>query len=110
MIVATIEDTVAGFASLSPYMHKHGYRTSVENSIYVAEEYRGNCVGTKLLDALLKDAKERGFHSVFARIEATQDASKALHKKFGYKHTGSEKEVARKFGRWCDIDVMQRIL
>jgi phosphinothricin acetyltransferase len=47
---------------------------------------------------------------VLARIEATTEASLALHTKLGFETVGVEREVARKFGRWIDVVLMQLIL
>nr|MBA2437898.1 GNAT family N-acetyltransferase [Acidimicrobiia bacterium] len=37
-------------------------------------------------------------------------ASIALHRRHGFTLVGVEREVGRKFGRWLDVAVMQRLL
>ncbi|MEM7341574.1 MAG: N-acetyltransferase family protein [Actinomycetota bacterium] len=106
----TVEPEIAGFASLSFYRDRAGYRTSVEDSIYVADEHQGTGVGGKLLAELITIASNRGFHCVFARIVDAQPASMALHTRHGFELVGIEREVARKFGRWHDVALMQRML
>ncbi len=47
---------------------------------------------------------------MFARIVAGHEASIALHRAQGFEMVGTEREVGRKFGRWLDVSVMQRLL
>ena len=113
-IVAVDEDRpgspVAGFASLSPYKDRAAYSTTVEDSVYVDRRASGQGVGTMLLSRLVDIARESGFHAVMARIEASGTASRALHSKCGFQLVGIERQVGRKFNRWLDVAVMQRLL
>jgi len=63
-----------------------------------------------LLGELITLATSHGFHAMFARIVAGHDASIALHRSHGFEMVGTEREVGRKFGRWLDVSVMQRLL
>ncbi len=110
VLVAEVEDQVLGFASLSPFNKKDGYRTTVENSIYVDPSAQELGIGSRLLEELLVVATSSGFHAVIARIGGRNDASIALHEKHGFITVGVEREVGRKFGRWQDVVVMQTIL
>ena len=104
------ESGVVGFASLSPYKPRPAYRTTVETSVYVDRDFRGSGIAVALMNELLTTARTHGFHSVIARIEASQEPSLALHKKVGFTHVGTEREVGRKFGRWLDVSIMQAVL
>jgi phosphinothricin acetyltransferase len=101
---------VAGFASLSPYKDRAAYSTTVEDSVYVDRRAAGQGVGTLLLTRLVDIARASGFHAVMARIEASGAASRALHAKCGFQLVGIERQVGRKFNRWLDVAVMQRLL
>ena len=101
---------VVGFGSLSPYRSRPAYATSVEDSVYVDESVRGQGVGRLVLADLVRLAEVHGFHAVMARIVGGHDASIALHKACGFEIVGVEKEIGRKFGRWLDVVVMQRLL
>lgn len=101
---------VVGFAALSPYRERAAYRTSVEDSVYVRRDRGGQGIGTLLLQELLDIAEGSGFHSVFARIEATGEASRALHARCGFRLVGIERETGRKFNRWLDVALMQCLL
>jgi phosphinothricin acetyltransferase len=111
VLVAEADDgTVAGFASLSPYKERPAYRTTVEDSVYVHRECQGRGVGSLLLGELLSTATAHGFHAMMGRIVGGHDASINLHARFGFDVVGTEREVGRKFGRWLDVVVMQKLL
>lgn len=110
VVVAEVEGTVVGFASLSPYRDRPAYRTTVEDSVYVHPDHRGTGVGRALLSEVVDVAAARGFHSVMARIVGGHDASIRLHASLGFAQVGVEREVGRKFGRWLDVVVMQKLL
>jgi len=110
VIVGDEGGEVVGFASLSPYRPRPGYATAVEDSIYVAAQHRGKGVGRALLDEAVVMARTHGFHSVIARVGAAQEASVALHQACGFDLVGIEREIGRKFGRWVDVTILQRLL
>jgi L-amino acid N-acyltransferase YncA len=110
VLVAADDGEVVGFASLSPYRDRPAYSTTVEDSVYVATEARGRGVGRMLLEELVKLATQHGFHTIMARIVGGHEASIALHRSVGFEVVGTEREVGRKFGRWLDVVVMQRLL
>ncbi len=101
---------MVGFGSLSPWRDRPAYSTSVEDSLYVRDDQRGQGVGRALLADLLERASAHGFHAVFARIVGGHQASIALHEALGFEVAGVEREVGRKFGRWLDVVVMERLL
>ena len=101
---------VRGFGSLSPYRSRPAYRTTVEDSVYVDESARGQGVGKGLLAELVRLAGSHGFHAVIARIVGGHDASISLHKACGFDVIGVEREVGRKFGKWLDVVLMQRLI
>ena len=101
---------VGGFASLSPYRPRPAYATTVEDSVYVRRDLRGQGVGRLLLGDLVQLARDHGFHSVVGRIVGDHDASIALHAACGFDQVGREREVGRKFKRWLDVVLMQKML
>ena len=102
--------TVLGYGALSEYKDRSGYRSTVENSVYVLRDVARRGIGKQILLHLLETATVSGFHSVIARIEAQSLASRGLHSSCGFELVGIEKQVARKFGKWLDIAVMQKSL
>jgi len=109
-IVAEDGDEVVGFGSLSPYRDRPAYSTTVEDSVYVQRDRQGTGVGKLLLGELVRVATMHGFHAVIARIVGGHDASIRLHESQRFERVGVEREVGRKFGRWLDVVVMERLL
>ena len=101
---------MVGFGALSPYKERAAYRTSVEDSVYVRRDRGGQGIGRLLLTELLDIAASSGFHTMFARIEASGEASRALHSRCGFRLVGIERETGRKFNRWLDVALMQCLL
>jgi phosphinothricin acetyltransferase len=110
--IVAVDDAgeVIGFGSLSPFKERPAYATTVEDSVYVRRDRRGEGVARALLEELLRLAAEYGFHSVIARIVGGHEASIALHERCGFTIVGTEREVGRKFGRWLDVVEMQRMV
>ena len=109
-IVAEVDGEVIGFASLSPWKDRPAYRTSVEDSVYVHRDHQGRGIGRLLLERLVDVANQSGFHAIFGRIVGGHDASIALHRAAGFEQVGIEKEVGRKFGKWLDVVLMEKLL
>jgi phosphinothricin acetyltransferase len=109
-VVAVDVAGVVGFASLSPYKERAAYRTTVEDSVYVARHRGGEGIGRLLMTHVVEVARASGFHAVMARIEAGGLASRALHAACGFELVGIERQVGRKFNRWLDVAVMQLLL
>jgi L-amino acid N-acyltransferase YncA len=107
VVAVTAQGEVAGFGSLSPYRPKPAYATTVEDSIYVRADYRGQGVGRAVLAEVVRLAKVHGFHAVIGRIVGDNQASIALHRVCGFELIGVEREVGRKFGQWLDVVAMQ---
>jgi phosphinothricin acetyltransferase len=110
VLVAEIDGQVVGFASLSEYRSRPAYRTTVEDSVYVDQSSRGRGVGSALLVELVELARARGFHCMIGRIVGGHEKSIALHMAAGFDIVGTEREVGRKFGRWLDVVLVQRLL
>jgi phosphinothricin acetyltransferase len=110
VVVAEDAGAVVGFGSLSKWRDRPAYSTTVEDSIYVARDRQGQGIGSLLLDELVGTATRHGFHACMARIVGGHDASIAVHAKSGFEVVGTEREVGRKFGRWLDVVLMERLL
>ncbi len=101
---------VVGFGALGPYRSRPAYSTTVEDSVYVRRDQHRQGIGRALLDELVRLATMHGFHAVIGRIVGGHQASIALHRACGFEMVGIEKEIGRKFGRWLDVVVMERLL
>ncbi len=110
VLVAETQGIIVGFSTISTFRPWSGFRFTVENSVYVRPENRGQGVAKLLLPALIDAARQLNIHTIVAGIEATNDISIALHEKFGFIEVAHFKEVGFKFGRWMDLKFMQLIL
>jgi len=109
-VVAVRGGEILGFGSLSAYRPRPAYATTVEDSVYVHHDARRQGVGSAILDELLRVATTHGFHAVMARVVGGHEASIQVHRACGFELVGVEKEVGRKYGRWLDVVLMQRLL
>jgi L-amino acid N-acyltransferase YncA len=111
-VVLVVEDDgeVVGFGALSQYRERAGYATTVEDSVYVHEDHRGKGVGRLLLAELVERATAHGFHALMAKVVGDHQASINLHAAAGFDVVGHEREVGRKFGRWLDVVLLERLL
>jgi L-amino acid N-acyltransferase YncA len=110
IFVAESGDRMVGWASLSPYNSRHGYRMTVEDSVYLDAGWRGRGLGTALLRELVQAATACGHHTIIAAISAEQAPSVALHQKQGFVMAGRLTQVGHKFGGWLDVVYMQLVL
>jgi L-amino acid N-acyltransferase len=110
VLVAVDGGEVVGFGSLSPWRDRPAYRTTVEDSVYVRRDALGRGIGRVVLAGLVDVATAHGFHACMARIVGGHEASIALHRSCGFEIVGTEREVGRKFGRWLDVVLMERLL
>jgi phosphinothricin acetyltransferase len=110
VLVAELDGAVAGYASFGDFRAWDGYRHTVENSIYVRADARGQGIGSLLLPELVGRATALRKHVMVAGIEGENQASLRLHARFGFEHAGLLREVGRKFGRWLDLVFLRRAL
>ncbi|MCP5182146.1 MAG: N-acetyltransferase [Pseudomonadales bacterium] len=109
-LVATDGDTVTGYACSGEFKTKPAYRTSVEVSVYVAHETRHGGIGTALYSALFDALRGSGAHRAYAGITQPNEASMALHRRFGFHDVGVYREVGYKFDRYWDVAWLERNL
>ena len=107
IFVATENTQIMGFSTIGPFRPWHGYRYTVENSVYVATESRGKGIARLLMPPIIDAARELKLHAIVAGIEATNTISIALHNKFGFVEVAHFKEVGFKFGRWMDLKFLE---
>jgi len=109
-VAETAGGRVAGWAALSPYAARKAYRYTVEDSVYVHRDFRGQGAGRALLAAVVEAAAALGYRAVVAKIADGNEASLALHRRAGFVHVGRLVAVGRKFGRWLDVDFLELLL
>ena len=106
-LVAERDGTVLGYCYATQFRDRAAYAFTCEDSIYVADEARGQGVGRALLGALVDAARASGFRQMIAVIGGGAPASVALHAAMGFVEVGRMRHVGFKFGRTLDTVYMQ---
>ena len=107
--VALDADRIVGYAASSSFHPKRVYDSSVELSVYVHPNYVNRGVGRSLYQELLQALGQLpGVHRLYAGITLPNDASIALHERFGFSEAGRFVEVSRKAGRFWDLVWLER--
>lgn len=110
-LVATHADIVLGYAYAAAYRDRAAYRFTLETSVYVRADGRGQGIGSALLEALIGAATAAGYRQMVAVIGDSANAgSIALHAGAGFAHAGILRAAGWKAGRWLDAVLMQRAL
>ena len=110
VLVSERNGVVAGYASYGDFRSFDGYLHTVEHSIYMATDARGQGLGAPLLAALVAHAREAGKHVMVAAIALPNPASVALHTSAGFVEVGRMPQVGFKFGAFQDLLLMQKML
>lgn len=110
VLVAELDGRVVGWASLSFYHQRCAYRQSVEPSLYIHHDFASRGIGKVLTEALIESAKAHDYHCIVSLVCSENLASLSVLEKFGFNKVGELKEVGRKFDRWLDVTIMQKLL
>ncbi|MGH8132616.1 MAG: GNAT family N-acetyltransferase [Steroidobacteraceae bacterium] len=108
VLVAAEPDGVLGFATFGDFRAGLGYRFTVEHSLHVRADRRGQGIGAQLLEALFLRAAALSKHMMIAGVDAANVASIRFHERHGFQQAGHLHEVGHKFGRWLDLVFLQR--
>ena len=99
-----------GFVSYGRFRTQPATHLTLEHSLYIHKNSRGQKVGKKLLKRYLEHITLEGYHTTIAAIDSENIACIELHKKFGFTHQGNIRQIARKFDRWLNLEYYQLIL
>lgn len=110
LVARDAQGTVLGYASFGDWRAFEGFRHTVEHSVYIHPEARGQGIARALMTALIDRARGLGKHVMVAGIESGNAASIALHRKLGFELTAEMPQVGCKFGRWLDLTFLQLAL
>ncbi|WP_196158898.1 GNAT family N-acetyltransferase [Reinekea sp. G2M2-21] len=107
-VVAEVDGRIVGYANSGPLRPKRAYDTSVEVSIYKARDFHEIGLGSALYDRLFSELAEEDVHRAHALITLPNEASVAIHSKFGFKEVGTLTEAGRKFGQYHSVYWMEK--
>ena len=98
----------AGWAALAPVSARDCYRGVAEVSIYVADQYLGQGIGSKLMAALIEAAESNGVWSLYSSIFPENQATLKLHLRHGFREVGIRERIAQRDGHWRDTLILER--
>lgn len=82
--VATKQDVICGWISFQDFKKRHAYHKTIELSIYLDEQYRGQGLGRYLLAEAIKAAPSLGVETIVGLIFGHNEPSLKLFTSFGF--------------------------
>lgn len=110
VLVAEREGEVIGWASLNPYSHRCAYNGVADLSVYIDRSFRGQGVGSSLLESLHKAAKENSFYKIVLFTFPFNESGQGLYRKMGYRHVGVFEKQGVMDGVFIDVMIMEKLL
>jgi len=107
VIVATNDGSIVGFASFGDFRPWPGYRFTVEGTVHIHADTRGQGAGTELLKHIIEQARAIGKHTMVAGVDSENTASLRFLERFGFERAGHLREVGFKFDRFLDLVFLQ---
>lgn len=110
LVAGDAAGALLGYAYATAFRTRPAYRFSVETTVYVASDAHGRGIGSALYAALLPVLEAQGYVQAIAAITLPNEASVALHERFGFRRVGAYEEVGFKQGGWHSVGLWQRAL
>ena len=111
LVAVSPSNQVLGYAMVTPWRMRSGYRFTVEDAIYLRPASTGKGLGPALLDALIAACREAGLRTIIAVIaDSGAESSMILHERAGFVEVGRMGGVGYKFGRTLGTVTMQLTL
>ena len=107
-IIAKADGVVAGWAALSPVSGRCVYGGVAEVSVYVAEKFRGQKIGTGLLKELIRQSEENNIWTLQAGIFPENKSSLRIHEANGFRTVGYRERIGQMNGVWRDTVLLER--
>jgi phosphinothricin acetyltransferase len=110
LFVAEEARRVIAYAGSHSFRDKAAYATTVETTIYCDPASTRRGVGSALYRTLFAAIEGEDLRMAVAGITLPNEASVALHARFGFAPVGVFREVGRKFGRYWDVGWFEKRL
>jgi phosphinothricin acetyltransferase len=104
------DNEILGYAYATMWKPRSAYKHTVESTVYLKKAATKNGIGSLLYAALIGQLTDLGFHAVIGGISLPNDASIALHEKFGFVKIAQFKEVGYKFNKWIDVGYWELLI
>ena len=109
-VVVVENGTVVSFASTSAYSPRECYAGIAEFSVYTNPDKRGRGAGRLAMEALIREAEERGYWKLLAKVFVENAPSLHLLRSLGFREVGVHRKHARLDGAWRDVVVVEILL
>ncbi|MES2219991.1 MAG: N-acetyltransferase family protein [Acidobacteriota bacterium] len=110
LLVAVENDIVVGYAGTTRFRAKAAYDTTVEATIYCAQEAVSKGIGRRLFTALFQAIDQEDIHRIVGGYTMPNPGSASLLEKFQFRPVGVFHQVGRKFDRYWDVAFADRPL
>ena len=107
-LIAVVENTIAGWAALSPVSSRPVYAGVAEVSVYIGKDFRSRKIGDCLMKRLIAESEKEGLWTLQSSIFRENEASIKLHEKYGFRTMGYREKVGKMNGIWRDTVIMER--
>ena len=107
VFVYEVDGQIAGYATYGKFRPYVAYQYTIEDSVYVHENFQRRGIAKQLMVRLIEEAKVSRYKTMIACIDASNDGSKQMHEKLGFIHSGTLENVGFKSGKWLDLDLYQ---
>lgn len=104
-------DVVLGWVAVSAVSSRRVYAGVVEHSVYVDRAAHGHGIGRALLDMVIASTEAAGIWTIQSGIFPENTASRALHRKAGFREVGIRDHIGRhaaQDNRWRDVILIER--
>ena len=107
-IVASIDNEIVGWAALTPVSGRYVYSGVAEVSVYVSNHFKGQKIGTRLLERLISESEKEGYWTLQASIFPENKASLKIHYNLGFRNVGFREKIGKMNDIWRDTILLER--
>lgn len=94
---------ISGYCYAHEWKRRNAYQYTLETTLYLHPEAKGQGLGTLLMNALTEACRQAGFRALVACITADNEPSIRLHEKLGFTRASFFPAVGYKFGEMLDV-------
>ena len=109
-VVVERDGDVIAWAGVSSYRSRPCYDGVAEFSVYVDRTLRRTGAGRAAMEALVTACEAKGFWKLVSRVFADNDASRAFHRRLGFREVGVYERHGRLDGAWKDCVIVERLI
>lgn len=104
------EGEVAAYCCAHLWRERAAYGHTWEVTLYVAPRYQRRGLGSIMLERLVAACRAAGCHALIACITGSNEASRRLHERHGFRQVSAFREVGHKLGQWHDVTDYELLL